>query len=137
MRLRFRTATEALIHGDLHTGSIMATPDDTRVIDPEWAFHGPMGFDVGALIGNLLLAYCSQPGHATAADPREEHAAWILRRSRRSGIGSRPSSWPSGASRAATCCRESCSRPPTPLKACASTGSRRSSKTRSALVPPR
>ncbi len=78
MRLRFRTATEALIHGDLHTGSIMATPDDTRVIDPEWAFHGPMGFDVGALIGNLLLAYCSQPGHATAADPREEHAAWIL-----------------------------------------------------------
>jgi 5-methylthioribose kinase len=78
MRLRFRTATEALIHGDLHTGSIMATHDDTRVIDPEWAFHGPMGFDVGALIGNLLLAYCSQPGHATAADPREEHAAWIL-----------------------------------------------------------
>jgi 5-methylthioribose kinase len=79
MRLRFRTATEALIHGDLHTGSIMATPEDTRVIDPEWAFHGPMGFDVGALIGNLLLAYCSQPGHATPADPRQEHAAWILR----------------------------------------------------------
>jgi 5-methylthioribose kinase len=38
-----------------------------------------MGFDVGALIGNLLLAYCSQPGHATPADPRQEHAAWILR----------------------------------------------------------
>jgi 5-methylthioribose kinase len=78
MRLQFRTATQALIHGDLHTGSIMATPEDTRVIDPEWAFHGPMGFDVGALIGNLLLAYCSQPGHATGGDTREEHAAWIL-----------------------------------------------------------
>ena len=26
--------------------------DDTRVIDPEFAFYGPMGFDVGKLIGN-------------------------------------------------------------------------------------
>lgn len=78
MRLAFRTATEALIHGDLHTGSIMVTTEDTRVIDPEWAFHGPMGFDVGALLGNLLLAYCGQPGHATGEDDRRDHAAWLL-----------------------------------------------------------
>jgi 5-methylthioribose kinase len=78
MRLAFKTQTEALVHGDLHTGSVMVTEEDTRVIDPEWAFHGPMGFDVGALIGNLLLAYCAAPGHATPADPRREHAAWLL-----------------------------------------------------------
>lgn len=78
MRLVFKTATEALIHGDLHTGSVMVTAEDTRVIDPEWAFHGPMGFDVGALIGNLLLAYCAASGHATPDDPRREHAAWLL-----------------------------------------------------------
>ena len=40
---------EALIHGDLHTGSIMVTESETRVIDPEFAFYGPMGFDVGAV----------------------------------------------------------------------------------------
>jgi len=78
LKLVFRTATEALIHGDLHTGSIMVSADDTKVIDPEWAFFGPMGFDLGALIGNLLLAYFSQPGHATAADDRVDYAHWIL-----------------------------------------------------------
>jgi 5-methylthioribose kinase len=78
MKLVFRTATEALLHGDLHTGSIMVTETDTRVIDPEWAFHGPMGFDVGAVLGNLLLAYCSQHGHAQGGNERAAYAAWIL-----------------------------------------------------------
>ncbi|HET8729418.1 MAG TPA: S-methyl-5-thioribose kinase, partial [Alphaproteobacteria bacterium] len=35
-------------------------------------------FDVGALIGNLLLAYFAQEGHATAADDREGYRVWIL-----------------------------------------------------------
>lgn len=74
----FRTRTEALIHGDLHTGSLMVTKTQTKVIDPEWAFHGPMGFDIGALLGNLLLAYFSQPGHATAQDNRHAYADWLL-----------------------------------------------------------
>jgi 5-methylthioribose kinase len=78
LKLKFLSSAEALIHGDLHTGSVMVTEDDTRVIDAEFAFVGPMGFDVGAVIGNLLLAYFSQDGHATAADPREEYQEWIL-----------------------------------------------------------
>lgn len=64
LKRRFRTATESLIHGDLHTGSFMVTETDTRAIDFEWALYGPMGFDAGALIGNLLLAWISQAGHA-------------------------------------------------------------------------
>ncbi|MER0237832.1 S-methyl-5-thioribose kinase [Fulvimarina sp. MAC8] len=78
MKLAFRTKSEALIHGDLHTGSIMVTETDTRVIDAEWAFHGPMGFDLGALIGNLFLAAISQPGHATPDDDRSKFAEWAL-----------------------------------------------------------
>jgi 5-methylthioribose kinase len=58
----FMTRAEALIHGDLHTGSVMATANDTRVIDPEFAFVGPMGFDVGAIIANYLLAFFSNVG---------------------------------------------------------------------------
>ena len=50
----------------------MVTEAETKVIDPEFAFYGPMGFDVGAVIANLLLNYYSQDGHATAEDPREE-----------------------------------------------------------------
>lgn len=59
---QFITNAQALIHGDLHTGSIMATAESTKVIDPEFAFVGPMGFDIGAILGNLLLAYFAQSG---------------------------------------------------------------------------
>ncbi len=57
LKLKFMASPEALLHGDLHTGSIMVTVSETRVIDPEFAFYGPMGFDVGAVLANLLMAY--------------------------------------------------------------------------------
>ena len=78
LKLKFLTSAQALIHGDLHTGSIMLTQTDTRVIDPEFAFYGPIGFDPGACIANLLLNYFSQDGHATAQDPRTDYQEWIL-----------------------------------------------------------
>ncbi len=78
LKSKFMGNAEALIHGDLHTGSIMVTQDDTRVIDPEFAFYGPMGFDTGAFVGNLLLNYFSQDGHATEADDRSAYKAWVL-----------------------------------------------------------
>ena len=59
MKRKFMTEAQALIHGDLHTGSIMASEEETFVIDPEFAFVGPMGFDLGAIIGNLLMSYFS------------------------------------------------------------------------------
>ncbi len=77
-KFQFMTSAQALIHGDLHTGSIMLTTGDTRVIDPEFAFIGPMGFDVGAVIGNLLLAFFSQEGHEEAPHARDAYREWIL-----------------------------------------------------------
>ncbi|MHC2294585.1 S-methyl-5-thioribose kinase [Bradyrhizobium barranii subsp. barranii] len=41
LKLKFMASPEALLHGDLHTGSIMVTESQTRVIDPEFAFYGP------------------------------------------------------------------------------------------------
>jgi 5-methylthioribose kinase len=57
MKARFLAAPEVLLHGDLHTGSIMVTADDTRVIDPEFAFYGPVGFDPGMFLANLWMAH--------------------------------------------------------------------------------
>ncbi|WP_458120689.1 S-methyl-5-thioribose kinase [Paenibacillus sp. Z6-24] len=56
LKRHFMTAAEALLHGDLHTGSIFASEQETRVIDPEFAFYGPMGYDVGLFIANTLLS---------------------------------------------------------------------------------
>ncbi len=77
-KYQFVTRAEALIHGDLHTGSIMVTPASTKVIDPEFAFVGPMGFDVGAVLGNLLLAFFAQSGHEAAPGARDRYRAWVL-----------------------------------------------------------
>jgi 5-methylthioribose kinase len=59
LKSMFLSKTQALLHADLHSGSVMASEGSTYVIDPEFAFYGPMGFDVGALLSNLLLAFFS------------------------------------------------------------------------------
>jgi 5-methylthioribose kinase len=77
LKLKFLTSAEALVHGDLHTGSIMVTETDTRAIDPEFAFFGPMGFDVGALIANLLIAAIAHRVHRPG-ELGEAYRTWIL-----------------------------------------------------------
>ena len=78
LKLKFMTCPEALIHGDLHTGSIMVTDSETRVIDPEFAFYGPMGFDVGAVLSNLLMSYFASAGHERSPGDRRAFEAWVL-----------------------------------------------------------
>jgi 5-methylthioribose kinase len=60
LRHVFMTKSEALLHGDLHTGSIMVSgPEpDARiaVIDPEFSYVGPIGFDLGLFWANVLIA---------------------------------------------------------------------------------
>lgn len=79
LKSTFCERAQALVHGDLHTGSVMVTKDSTQVIDPEFAFYGPMGFDVGAFIGNLILAYYAQDGHVDQQNDRKLYKEWILR----------------------------------------------------------
>jgi 5-methylthioribose kinase len=78
LKLKFMASPEALLHGDLHTGSIMVTEREMRVIDPEFAFYGPMGFDVGAVIANLLMAYFASAGHERSPGGRQAFEAWML-----------------------------------------------------------
>jgi 5-methylthioribose kinase len=56
LKHRFMTHGEALIHGDLHTGSVMVGGGRTVAIDPEFAFYGPVGFDLGAIWANAIIA---------------------------------------------------------------------------------
>ncbi len=67
LKNNFKNNAQALIHGDLHSGSIFANQHGTKVLDPEFAFYGPMGYDLGNVIGNLFFAWAN--AWATEQDP--------------------------------------------------------------------
>ncbi|WP_246748691.1 S-methyl-5-thioribose kinase [Rhizobium setariae] len=73
----FSANAETLCHGDLHTGSVMVTDAETKVIDPEFAFYGPIAFDVGMLIANFWMSYFSQSGHEERGE-RHSMRAYLL-----------------------------------------------------------
>lgn len=77
LKFEFLTNAQALIHGDLHTGSIFIKQDSTKVIDPEFAFYGPIGYDTGNIVANLVFAWAH--GDATIADPAEKarFCSWV------------------------------------------------------------
>jgi 5-methylthioribose kinase len=72
LKYAFMTRAEALIHGDLHTGSVMVSPHaeqpQARVIDPEFCFYGPVGFDLGALFGKLPAGARPSAGAGSAGN---------------------------------------------------------------------
>lgn len=70
----FLSKTDTLLHGDLHTGSLMAGPDATYVIDPEFALFGPFGFDVGKIMANFLFCYTAHYHRPGGPDYQE----WLL-----------------------------------------------------------
>ena len=78
LKERFMTQGQALIHGDLHTGSVFVTETSTKVFDPEFGFFGPIGFDIGALLGNLILNHASQLRHKPQASDRESYREYLL-----------------------------------------------------------
>ncbi|MFK7965208.1 MAG: S-methyl-5-thioribose kinase [Burkholderiaceae bacterium] len=78
LKIDFMGKTQAMLHGDLHTGSVMLTENSTKIIDPEFAFVGPMGFDIGAVLANLLINYFSQVGYETEGGGRDAYREWVL-----------------------------------------------------------
>ncbi len=78
LKEKFMTQGQALIHGDLHTGSVFVTESSTKAFDPEFGFFGPMGFDVGAFLANLLLNFASQAWHKPDAADRDSYRNYLL-----------------------------------------------------------
>ena len=80
-KFAFMTQGEALIHGDLHTGSVMVRAaegndgpvDSAKAFDSEFAFYGPVAFDLGALWANYTIA----AARATALGD-DARADWCL-----------------------------------------------------------
>lgn len=74
LKYKYMTQSDALLHGDLHTGSIMINENETFIIDPEFSFIGPFGFDIGALLGNLVMSYVSHISLGTNV----KYTSWLF-----------------------------------------------------------
>lgn len=77
LKFEFLTNAQALLHGDLHTGSIFVKEDSTKVIDPEFAFYGPAGYDIGNVIANLIFAYENTEATIENSDSKEDYKKYL------------------------------------------------------------
>lgn len=78
LRNNFMNNAQALLHGDLHSGSIFVNHEGIKVIDPEFAFYGPMGYDIGNVIGNLIFHYIIHLEKCLADGlPEDSFTRWI------------------------------------------------------------
>lgn len=75
LKYRFKNLAQSMLHGDLHTGSVFINQDTLKVFDPEFAFYGPMGFDIGTLLGNLCIPWMQV--YMIAQEGKEEFTFWI------------------------------------------------------------
>lgn len=79
LRRSFMSHADGLIHADLHTSNIFASEDAMKVIDMEFSFMGPFGYDMGYLTGNLISQYCAACFKPFASDKeRKEFKAYLL-----------------------------------------------------------
>ena len=77
MKFDFFCNAQCLIHGDLHTGSIFVKEGSTKVIDPEFAYYGPAGYDVGNVIANLFFAWANADTVMEPGQARHDFSRWI------------------------------------------------------------
>ncbi|WP_100372915.1 S-methyl-5-thioribose kinase [Bacillus sp. FJAT-45037] len=77
LKFDFLTNTQSLLHGDFHTGSIFVTEFETKIIDPEFAFYGPAGYDLGNIVANLIFAYVNAAKCIGDKDKRDSHLTYL------------------------------------------------------------
>lgn len=77
LKFEFMQNAQSLLHGDLHTGSIFVKADSTKVIDPEFAFYGPAGYDVGNVLANLVFSYLYADATMPEAEEKADFKNWV------------------------------------------------------------
>ena len=77
LKFDFMNNAQALLHGDLHTGSIFVNAENTKVIDPEFAFYGPIAYDLACLFGNLIMNYISAWYSLEDKSKRDDYCSYM------------------------------------------------------------
>ena len=78
LRHHFMNCPQALIHGDLHMGSILVNQTHTCVVDPEFACFAPMGYDIGNVLANLFFAWANGNASIRNNEKRLGFCGWCM-----------------------------------------------------------
>ena len=77
LKFDFMNNAQALLHGDLHTGSIFVNKENTKVIDPEFAFYGPIAYDLACVFANLIMNYISAYYSLEEQEKRDDYCNYL------------------------------------------------------------
>jgi 5-methylthioribose kinase len=78
LKADFLSKPQALLHGNVHSSSIFVNNENCKLIAAGFGFYGPIGFDVGSLIANLLLNYLGHFGLTPEAEARQRQQDYLL-----------------------------------------------------------
>ena len=78
LKFEFMNQAQSLIHGDLHTGSVFINEKHTFVFDPEFAFYGPMGYDIGNVLANLFFGWCNGDAKIMSSTEKQAFCGWCI-----------------------------------------------------------
>lgn len=59
LRRKFMTHSDCLIHSDFHTSNVFLSDDGIKMLDFEFSFMGPFGYDLGYFTGSIMATYCA------------------------------------------------------------------------------
>jgi 5-methylthioribose kinase len=78
LKADFLSKPQALLHGNVNSSSIFINDDNCKLISAGFGFCGPIGFDVGSLVANLLLNYVAHFGLTADAGARQQQQDYLL-----------------------------------------------------------
>lgn len=78
LKFDFMGHAQALIHGDLHTGSIFINDRQIKVFDPEFACYAPIGYDIGNVIAHLLFSLANAEATMAPGVEKDAFCGWVL-----------------------------------------------------------
>ena len=74
LKYKFMTRSDSLIHSDFKPGSILLGEKSTYIIDFEFSFVGPFGYDMGSFLYSLIAASVSHSLYENST----QYQNWLL-----------------------------------------------------------
>lgn len=79
LRRKFMTHSDCLIHSDFHTSNIFLSDQGLKMLDFEFSFMGPFGYDLGYFTGSIVAEYCASCFKPfDSQEDRKKHKAYLL-----------------------------------------------------------